>query len=95
MITEQLATEIGGALERLKTLGEHKVIGTGEAAERRGLEQFLQRVLLENALELMGCWFTIQKQYKPLVIGFAGLLAHASKTFDQPPVLATPAPEAK
>jgi len=83
LLTEQLATEIGGALQRIEELSTKKIIESSDAAERRGLEQFLQRVLVEHAMDLLSCWFTMQRQYKPLIQGVTSLLAHANAAIER------------
>lgn len=93
-LTEQIVTELGGALERLQALGEAKIFTTEQAAEKRGLEAFVQRALSEHAQELLGAWLTVQKQYVPLVRGFAFLMMNATNLL-QPPPPATSATEEK
>ena len=77
-MTEATFTELGGALQRIAALSEKKILETNDAAERRGLEAFAAKTLMENASELLGCWITIQRKYVPLVRGFAFLLGDAS-----------------
>ncbi len=78
MLTEKKANEIGGALQRIAELTEKKIIEATDAAERRGLEQFVAREVAEHAQELLACWYTMQRQYRPLIQGFVGLMANAS-----------------
>ena len=95
LLTEKVAHEIGGALHRIEEIAAKKVVAPGDEAERRGQEQFLQRVLVEHAHDLLACWFTMQQQYKPLILGVTSLLAHANAAMSRaaatPP---TPTPQA-
>jgi hypothetical protein len=77
-LTEKVAVEIGGALQRLEELSGKTIIETADAAEKRGLEAFLAKTMTEHAQEFVGCWFTIRNQYRPLVQGFAAILQNAS-----------------
>jgi hypothetical protein len=83
MMTEKLANEIGGALQKIEELTAKTIVEKSDEAERLGNEQFLQRVLREHAFELLSCWFTMTKQYKPLIQGFASLLLHANSAIDR------------
>jgi hypothetical protein len=82
-LNEQIATEMGGALEKLRALSAQSIVTTETAAERRGLENFLARALNEHAIELLGAWFTVQHQYRPLVQGFTALLQNALASLDR------------
>lgn len=82
-LTEQVATEIGGALARVAELSGKSIVESTDAAERRGLEAFLQRTLVEHAPELVGAWFTVRHQYRPLVQGVTALLSNALASIDR------------
>ena len=78
-----VAVELGGALQRISELSGKKIIESTDAAEKRGLEAFVARVTTENARELLGCWFTVQQHYRPLIQGFAGLMRSCLETIDR------------
>lgn len=76
-LDEKTAIEIGGALARVQEIEAKKIIETGDAAEKRGLQGYLAKALVDHAPELLGCWFTVRNQYRPLVQGFAALIQNA------------------
>ena len=92
-LSDQKANEIGGAIQRIAELTDKKIIEASDAAEKRGLEQFLSRAMTEHAQELLACWFTMQRQYRPLIQGFVGLLANANAILDRAQPAAAPAPK--
>ena len=83
-LTEKIVSEMGGALQRIEELSTKAIIETSDAAERRGLEQFLTRALLEHAPELLGSWVTVRQEYAPLVRGFASLIKNADSILVRP-----------
>lgn len=93
------ANEIGGALAELAELNKKSIIETTDAAKRRGLQAYLEREATENLPELLACWFTMQNQYRPLIQGFACLIANASaaigKSEEAPPQPAEPTRESR
>jgi len=76
-LTQTEATEIAGALARIAELSTKAVIESGDATEKRALESFVATKMNQHAQELLGCWFTVATQYRPLVQGFASLLRNA------------------
>lgn len=77
-LTQDVAQQIGGALQRLKEIGSATIISPQFEAEQKGLIQFLNRSLLTYADELIACWLAVQYEYEPLVLGFAGLMSRAN-----------------
>ena len=91
-LNEHVATELGGALQRIAELSGKKIIESTDAAEKRGLEAFVQRVMVEHATEFVGCWLAMRTQYRPLIQGFAGLMRNCLEMIDRENKSAQPAP---
>lgn len=77
------ANKIGGAFARLQELGGNVIVDNTTAAERRGIEAFLAASFQTYGLELMGCWFAVQNEFRPLVQGFAALINRAEVVLQQ------------
>lgn len=77
-LTQEVAEQIGGALQRLKEIGSSTIIAPQHEAEQKGLIQFLSRVLLEHADEMLACWMAVKVEYEPLVLGIAGVLSRSN-----------------
>jgi hypothetical protein len=77
-LSPEIANQIGGAIQRLSQLSESKIVTQESDAEKAGLTNFLQRVVVEHADELIASWYAVRMEYEPLVNGFAGLMARAS-----------------
>jgi len=75
--------KIIGAYARLQQLGSSTIINPRDEAEQKGLVQFLQNALLENAGELFGCWVAVRQEYEPLISGFTALMRRALTKIDQ------------
>lgn len=67
LLTYEIAEKIAGALERLHVLQQNKIVSTEIAAEIRGQQQFLADETPKYINELLGCWFTIRREYEPLL----------------------------
>jgi len=91
-LNEHVATELGGALQRIAELSGKKIIESTDAAEKRGLEAFVQRVMVEHAAEFVGCWLAMRTQYRPLIQGFAGLMRNCLEMIDRENKSAQPEP---
>jgi hypothetical protein len=76
-LDQAAVTEIAGALSRISELSSKKIMESSDATERRALETFVQTTVTAHAEELLGCWFTVNTQYRPLVQGVAALLRNA------------------
>jgi hypothetical protein len=70
-LSMQKANEIAGAIARRFELKGTKIVTKENEAELRGLDQFLSNALTEHVEELLGCWFTIRREYEPLLQTFA------------------------
>jgi len=73
------AQKIGGAIYRVSELRAKKIMESTDAAEVRGLEQFISTALTEHAQELLGCWIAVETEYEPLVGAFAALLRRSGE----------------
>jgi len=67
MLTYKLAEELGGALDKLEELAQTKIKTKESEAEERGLKAFVAETATHNLQELLGCWFTIRREYEPLL----------------------------
>ena len=82
-LTNEEASQIGGALQRLKEIGSSKIISPQHEAEQKGLVAFLQRILLEHCDELLASWYVSNNEYQVLINGFAALLSRATGTIQR------------
>jgi hypothetical protein len=76
-MTIETAQQIGGALSRLHELANQSVLTPTSDAERRGIMEFLQRVLPAHANELLACWLAIRHEYEPMVKIVAAVMRRA------------------
>jgi len=76
-LTEEVATQLAGALQRLNELGDSKIINPAHEAEITGTRQYIARELPKYAAELLGNWFVLRNEYEPLIQGFSGLMGRA------------------
>ena len=77
-LTDDEARQIGGALHRLAEIGSSKIINPAAEAEQKGLLNFLSRVLVEHADEMLASWYVCNTEYQVLINGFAALLSRAT-----------------
>lgn len=67
----QLASQIAGALQRINELSQLSVQLPAHVAEIKGNHEFLANTLIQHADELLGCWFTVRREYEPLIRAFS------------------------
>ena len=90
-LTQEDINKLAGALHRLKELDAKQIIESTDAAEKRGLQNFLAAESPKFLEEFIACWITVQQEYRPLIQGFTGLFRHAVTLIDR----AQPQQEAK
>lgn len=84
-LSHEEANKIGGAIARLAELNEKKLVDSNTAAEKRGLESYLQSALVQHAGEFLSCWFVVRHEYEPLVSVFAAMQRRITGINTQPP----------
>ena len=73
-LTFKQAEELGGALARLAELGDSKIITKENEAERNTLQRFVTTTAVECLPDLLGAWFTVRRQYEPLLLAISGVV---------------------
>jgi hypothetical protein len=87
----ETANEIAGALARRQELTSTTILSKDTEAELRGLNQYLTTALANHSEELLGCWFTIRREYEPLLQAFSTVAFRVGAILSRP----APAPTEK
>jgi hypothetical protein len=54
-------------IRRLQAISRTSIITPNLEAEKKGITEFLQRILVQHADELLACWSAVRFEYEPLV----------------------------
>jgi hypothetical protein len=84
-LTFKQAEELGGALARLAELGESKIVTKEIETERAALQRFVATTATEHITDLLGAWFTVRRQYEPLLLTIAGIAKQVGGILQQQP----------
>lgn len=76
-MSEQVATDIAGALHRLNELGDSTILNPATESEVLGLRKYLANELPKYANELIANWFIMRNEYEPIIAGFNALTRRA------------------
>jgi hypothetical protein len=90
-LTMEAANQLGGALQRRAELSALTILTKETEAELRALGSFIAETITDNAAELLGCWFTVRREYEPLLKAFASVAFRVSGILSYPVAAAGPA----
>ena len=54
-------------IRRLQAIAKQSILTPNIEAEKAGILQFLQKILMEHADELLACWSAVRFEYEPFV----------------------------
>src|ERR1051325_11480409 len=66
-LDEQDGLQAIQGIRRLQAIAKQTILTPNIEAEKAGIQQFLQKILLEHADELLACWSAVRFEYEPFV----------------------------
>lgn len=81
-MTPKQANELMQSIQDLQDLQKKTIVEKSDDQKRAALESFVREALFANGPELMATWVAMEKEYKPLLMGFASLLGRASEILE-------------
>lgn len=79
-LSQKEFAEIAGAVGRLEEIKEMSALAKTKEieAEATGLVEYLTRAFLDYSSEFLGCWWTINTEYQPMIKNLVPLFRRVS-----------------
>lgn len=74
-LQEAEAIKMRNSFMRLRELGLSKIITKDSDAEKKMINDYLQKAAYQHLNEFLGCWFVVHREYEPLMNSLGPLVS--------------------